>query len=410
MRRARAGLSKSSVSASPALDAAPTGPVTRQILGIVGFNFIIYACVGLPLAVVPGHVHHTLGYGTVVAGLAASLQYVATLLSRTVAGRICDVHGPRTSVSIGLIAGAVSGGLMLAAAWATGWPGTSLALLFVGRLLLGCGESLVTTGTITWGIGALGSQHTGQVISWNGVTTYGALAVSAPVGVWLVGHFGFQAIGLWTLGLALSALLAVRLRRAVATVPGERIPARQVLARVLPFGLCLGLGSIGFGAITAFIALYYGDRHWPDAALAVTMLGATFVLVRLVFPNAISRLGGYRVALISLLVEAAGLLLIWLAPAPWYAALGGAVTGADFALVFPALGMEAVRRVSDSNRGTALGIYSLFLDMALAVTGPLAGLLAAQVSYGAIYLVACVAALAAAGLGTFLARRNALPS
>lgn len=385
---------------------AADGPVTRRVLGIVVFNFIIYACVGLPLAVVPGYVHTTLGYGTVLAGLAVSLQYVATLLSRTFAGRVCDVRGPRTSVLYGFIACAGAGALTFAAAMSVALPVASMALLFVGRLLLGCGESLVTTGTITWGIGAVGAQHTGRVISWNGVTTYGALAVSAPVGVWLVGRFDFFMIGTLTSVLAVGAFIGVWLRRGVETVPGERIPARQVLARMLPFGVCLGLGSIGFGAITAFIALYYGDRHWADAALAVTMLGVTFVTTRLVFPNAITRYGGYRVAVVSLAVEAAGLLMIWWAPQPLYAALGAAVTGAGFALVFPSLGMEAVRRVSDSNRGTALGIYSLFLDMALAITGPLAGLLAAQVDFGAIYLVACIAALGAAGLSLLLARRH----
>lgn len=377
------------------------------MLGIVVFNFIIYACVGLPLAVVPGYVHTTLGYGTVLAGLAVSLQYVATLLSRTFAGRVCDVRGPRTSVLYGFIACAAAGALTLIAAECVAWPAVSLAVLFAGRLLLGCGESLVTTGTITWGIGAVGAQHTGRVISWNGVTTYGALAVSAPVGVWLVEQVGFFMIGTLTATLAVAAFAGVSLRRGVATVPGERIPARQVFARMLPFGVCLGLGSIGFGAITAFIALYYGDRHWTDAALAVTMLGVTFVAIRLVLPNAITRYGGYRVAVVSLLVEAAGLLMIWLAPQPLYAALGAAVTGAGFALVFPSLGMEAVRRVSDSNRGTALGIYSLFLDMALAITGPLAGLLAAQADFGAIYLVACVAALGAACMSLLLARRSA---
>jgi MFS family permease len=175
---------------------------------------------------------------------------------------------------------------------------------------------------------------------------------------------------------------------------------------MLPFGVCLGLGSIGFGAITAFIALYYGDRHWPDAALAVTMLGATFVLTRLALPDAITRFGGYRVAVASLSVEALGLLIVWLAPSPLWAAVGAAVTGAGFALVFPSLGMEAVRRVSESNRGTALGIYSLFLDMALAVTGPLAGILALQADYGAIYLAACVAALGAAAMSLLLRRRS----
>jgi MFS family permease len=405
-RIARIALNESSLSTPAAAVVSAAGPVTRRVLGIVVFNFVAYFCVGLPLAVVPVYVHDTLGRGTVLAGLAVSLQYVATLLSRTVAGRVCDLRGPRTSVLLGFAACVAAGVSTLATAAAVAWPLASLALLFVGRLLLGCGESLVTTGTITWGIGATGAQHTGRVISWNGVTTYGALAVAAPIGVWMVERWGFVSIGALTTLLAAAALIGVVLRRGVATVPGERIPARQVLRRMLPFGVCLGLGSIGFGAITAFIALYYGDRHWPDAALAVTMLGATFVLTRLALPDAITRFGGYRVAVASLSVEALGLLIVWLAPSPLWAAVGAAVTGAGFALVFPSLGMEAVRRVSESNRGTALGIYSLFLDMALAVTGPLAGILALQADYGAIYLAACVAALGAAAMSLLLRRRS----
>ncbi len=376
------------------------------MLSIVAFNFAGYCCVGLPLAVIPGLVHVGLGYGTVLAGLAVSLQYVATLLTRAIAGRLCDTRGPRTSVLWGLSACAGSGVLLLAAACAVELPALSLALLLASRLLLGSGESLVTTGTITWGIGALGGAQTGKVISWNGVTTYGALALAAPVGVWLNQRFGFASLGIATLVLALATLQRAWRRPGVATVAGSRIPARRVLARMLPFGTCLGLASIGFGAITAFVALYYADRQWSHAALAITLLGVTFVATRLVLPNAITRFGGFTVAVASFVVEAVGLLTIWIAPSPGWSALGAAVTGAGFALVFPALGIEAVRRVSESNRGTALGIYSLFLDLALALTGPLAGLLARRSGYASIYLLAGLAALLAAALSLWLARRN----
>ncbi|RZZ84085.1 MFS transporter [Pseudoxanthomonas winnipegensis] len=406
----RIALDDSPASLTPA-DAAAAVPsrLTRRVLSVVVFNFVGYFCVGLPLAVVPGFVHTTLGYGTVLAGLAVSLQYVATLLSRTVAGRLCDRRGPKVSVLLGLGACALAGACTAAAALMVAWPAASLAVLFVGRLLLGCGESLITTATIIWGIGAVGAVHTGRVISWNGVTTYGALALAAPVGVALGQRFGLAALGALTVVLALAALACVLPRHGVRPVPGEHIPARRVLARVLPFGLCLGLASVGFGAITAFIALYYAQRGWPHAALAMTLLGATFVSVRLVFPRVIDRHGGYRVAVVSLCVEAAGLLCIWLAPLPALAAVGAAITGAGFALVFPSLGMEAVRRVSDSNRGTALGLYSLFLDLALAITGPLAGALALAWRFGAIYLLAGVAALTAAAASALLARRAAGP-
>jgi predicted MFS family arabinose efflux permease len=89
----------------------------------------------------------------------------------------------------------------------------------------------------------------------------------------------------------------------------------------------------------------------------------------------ILRYGGLRVTLLSFVVEAAGLVLLWLAPVPFAAMIGAGVTGFGFAPIFPALGVEAVSRVPPQNRGAAIGLYSVFLDVSLGITGPVAGLL-----------------------------------
>jgi len=56
------------------------------------------------------------------------------------------------------------------------------------------------------------------------------------------------------------------------------------------------------------------------------------------------KLGGAKVALASVLIEAVGLALIWLAPDRAAGAGGAALTGFGYALVNPGLGVEAVRR------------------------------------------------------------------
>ena len=71
--------------------------VTLQVVSIVLFTFIGYLNIGIPLAVLPGYVHSTLGYGAVIAGLVISVQYLATLLSRPYAGKIIE-YGPIKSV------------------------------------------------------------------------------------------------------------------------------------------------------------------------------------------------------------------------------------------------------------------------------------------------------------------------
>ncbi|BAK77344.1 major facilitator superfamily transporter [Pseudogulbenkiania sp. NH8B] len=391
-------------SATAATPAAPatTGSATGPIIAIVFFNLVAYLAVGLPMAMVPGYVHGPLGYGEVVAGFAVSIQYLATLLSRAYAGRLCDNHGPKRSVLSGMALCCASGVCLWIAGLSGLAPVGSLASLIVGRLLLGTGESLVTTGTITWGIARAGSAHTGKVISWNGMTSYGGMAIGAPLGVVLAERWGFGALGLTTVAMTLASWFLAWRKPAVAPSSGERLPFSQVFRRMVPFGLCLALGSVGFGAISTFVTLFFASRHWPDAALALTLLGVFFIAARLLFAGSINRFGGFPVALVSLVVEASGLLLLWLAAAPWQAFAGAALTGFGFALVFPSLGMEAVRRVPSGNRGAALGAYALFLDLALGVTGPLTGVVANRLGYASVFLLAALAVALAAILSSLL--------
>jgi len=380
---------------------------TLQIIPVVFFTFLCYLTIGIPLAVLPGYVHDDLGYSAVIAGLAISVQYFATLASRPLAGRSADTLGPKKTVTIGLIGCGVSGVLLLLAVLLGRWATLSLSLLVVSRLVLGFGESLCGTGAILWGIGRVGTSNNARVISWNGIATYGALAIGAPVGVWISHSVGFFALGIVVIALAaLGYTLAQRIG-AVPVVHGERMSYRSVFTRVLPHGIGLALGSAGFGSIATFITLFYAARHWPNAALSLTVFGTLFIGARLLFANTIKTYGGFRVAIASFSFECVGLLLLWLAPEPHVALAGAALTGFGFALVFPALGVEAVGLVPPASRGAALSAYSVFLDLSLGITGPLAGYIAGEFGYGSVFLFAAIAAAAAVALSTMLYLRNA---
>ncbi|MFM0143204.1 MFS transporter [Paraburkholderia sp. RL18-085-BIA-A] len=380
---------------------------TMQIIPVVFFTFLCYLTIGIPLAVLPGYVHGDLGYSVVLAGAAISVQYLATLASRPLAGRSADTLGPKRTVSIGLLGCGASGVLLLLAVLCARWPVLSLTLLVCGRLVLGFGESLCGTGAILWGIGRVGISNNARVISWNGIATYGALAIGAPLGVALTHATGFATLGIVVIALAALGYYLARLIAPVPIVHGERMSYRSVFTRVLPHGLGLALGSAGFGSIATFITLFYAAKNWPNAALSLTVFGTLFIGARLLFANTIKTYGGFRVAIASFSFECVGLLMLWLAPEPHIALAGAALTGFGFALVFPALGVEAVGLVPPASRGAALSAYSVFLDLSLGITGPLAGYIAGEFGYGSVFLFAAIAAAAAVALSTVLYLRNA---
>src|SRR5271165_1692174 len=82
---------------------------TVRIIHTSLFVFFYYLTIGLLLAVLPGFVHLHLGLSPFWAGVAISSQYLATLATRSKAGRMTDVLGPRATVLVGQAVGLLSG-------------------------------------------------------------------------------------------------------------------------------------------------------------------------------------------------------------------------------------------------------------------------------------------------------------
>lgn len=361
--------------------------VTLRTLPAVAYTFIAYLSIGAPLALLPSYLHLGLGLSTVVAGLIVSAQYIATFASRPLAGHMSDVRGPKTTVRYGLLMGMLSGALIVVAHLLQRSLVLGLGCLVLSRLALGAGESLTSTGATMWGIGRVGVDQTARVISWNGVATYSALALGAPLGTLLGEQFGFYSIGMLILAVCVAGYVASGRMAATKIVKDRRETALgEILLRVMPYGAGMALGGMGFGVIATFISLYFSQLGWQGAPLSLTIYGLCFVGARLVFSGAITRFGGFRVTLISLATEMVGLTLLGLTHQHWAAYVASGLTGLGFSLVFPALGVEAAKAFPASVRGAVLGVYTAFVDMSLFLVGPLAGAVIKNHGYRAAFV------------------------
>lgn len=382
-------------------------PAQGRLLLLTAVLFISYLCVAIPLPIVPVFVTERLGLGNVWAGLGVGIAFVATIVTRGYAGTLSDRRGAKLAVGRGLALYTAGALTSLLAGLLSATPLTAFLVLLAGRLLLGLGESLVGVGIVAWGVGIVGPARSSRVLALIGAAIYGAFAVGAPIGLALLERFGFAGAMAVSALLPGLGLLAIWRMAGLATHPhAKRPPFWTMIGRIWWHGSIVGLQGMGFAAIGAFFVLYFLDHNWSHAGLGLTAFGSGFVLVRLLFGHLPDRVGGLPVAIGSLAVEAVGQALIWSAPSPIVALVGAFLTGLGCSMVFPAMGREVVHLVEPHLRGTALGGFAAFQDLAYGLTGPVAGLLADRAGYSSVFLLGGAAATAGLLIALYLRRTS----
>jgi MFS family permease len=377
-------------------------PFTAPLLPIMGVVFVGFLVVGVAMPVLPLYVHDGLGFGPFVVGLVAGSQFAASLISRPWAGNYSDGRGAKRAVVLGLLAASASGLLYLCSLLIRHDPEASVAVLLLGRAVLGGAESFIITAAVSWGLAIVDRRNTGKVIAWIGSAMFAAFAIGAPVGSALYAGYGIVAIALVTALAPLATLPLIAPLPAVVPVLRARISFAKVFGQVWVPGFGSALGSVGFGAVTTFAALLFADRGWTQGWLAYTAYALAFILARVFFSHAADRFGGAKVALFCVLIETAGQALMWLAVRPELALLGAALTGFGFSLVYPGFGVEAVRRVPAQSRGLAMGAYTAFLDLAQGLASPALGLVAKAAGLNVVFLVSAISVLCAALVASWL--------
>ncbi|KAA2223281.1 MFS transporter [Chryseobacterium sediminis] len=367
-----------------------TAPIIISVFGV-------YLTIGIALGVLPGFVQNTLGFDSIIVGLVIGLQSLSTLLTRAYSGKITDTRGAKKSKMSGVVLAVIAGIIYVLAVLFQAYPLLALVFLLIARIIHGVGESFLVTGALTWGIGLAGHSSSGKVMTWNGIAMYAGIAIGAPVSIWLSKEYNMlPAFILIALLPLVSWLSTAKLPSIPVDKDHVRTPFYKVIGAISGQGLSLAFSSMAFGCIASFIALFFSQKNWGDASLAFMVFGICYVLTRIFFASFPDKYGGFKIALISLIIEVAGQLLIWTSASKTLAIIGCGLTGVGFSLVFPALGVLAIQKVKPQMRGTALGAYVAFVDLSLGLAGPIAGLIAGWFDYQTVYLfggISCVVSM-----------------
>jgi MFS family permease len=344
---------------------------------------------GALIGVTPFFVTGPLGGGPAAVGLAVGAFSATTLLLRPLAGRWADRHG-RRSLLIGgalLFAVLVVGHLLVA----------ELAWLVALRLLLGVAEALY----VVAGFAALADLappgRAGEALSYDSLSLYVGIATGPILGQALLRWGGFPLVwaGVGVL-LGVAALLAARVPETLEPVSGPTPPAPLIHPAVLVPGLGLLIGVAVVGGFLAFASLHAARLGLHLWSTVLGLFGLVVVACRILFATLPDRVPPLRLAAAALGASGAGLVVIAAVPAAWSLFAGATVLGIGTAFLTPAVFAAVFSSVPPSQRGSAAGTVSVFIDLGLGGGPVLLGLIAAARGIPAAFLTA--AGLAAGGV------------
>ncbi|MFC8846818.1 MULTISPECIES: MFS transporter [unclassified Micromonospora] len=381
------------------------------LVGIFGGLFAGYLGLTAVIPVLPAFLRARHDAGDLVVGLVVTVTAGTALLVRPVAGALADRYGHRTVMRTGALVAGLGGLLYFL-------PLTVPALVAV-RLLLGAGEAALFTAGAVWTVALAPHHRRGQLIGLYGVSMWGGISAGTFLGATLQ-QVSFTAV--WALAAtapllaaALIALVPVPHREPGAAARREPGTTRArgggglLLRPALLPGTALALGAAGYAGLAAFVVLHLDARGIGSGVLVLSCFSAVYAGTRLVIGHLPDKLGPRRVAAWSAAGEAVGLTIVALAPNLPVAVAGGVVTGVGFSLLHPSLALMVMNRAEPTRQGAAIGAYTSFWDLGLAVWGPVTGLVAATLDYPAVFVVGAACAVAAAAMAAWIGRPAAGP-
>jgi MFS transporter, DHA1 family, multidrug resistance protein len=343
--------------------------------------FLAFVDVFALLPTVAPHIA-SLGAGAAGIGLAVGAYSATNLPANIVGGILVDRHGRRVVTIVGLIAAAATVAAYSLAA--------SVAGFILVRLLHGVAGGILVPAVFAAAGDRARRGAEGRAFGRLGAVI-GAAAVIAPASAGVVRQAAgtdavfFGVAALLLLGAAVAAV-GVHDAPASAQRPETERVARPRAMRALLQVAAIRRALLGTVVLTAAVGVLAGFLPGQAEALGAppSAVGGLFTAYAIVaaglmlspVSGRVDRSGADVPMALGLVTIGASMLLLSVAPSLAVAAVGSALFGAGYGLIFPAVTAATSSSSTVATRGRAFGLFNVAFSLGLALGPPSIGALA----------------------------------
>jgi MFS family permease len=262
------------------------------------------------------------------------------------------------------------------------WP------FLIVRILQGIGLALFATASFTLVTRISPEARRGQSIGYFYLAINIAFALAPSFGVAIVNLFDFPILFLVCTGLSLCSLfITLKLERTkIESLEVQSIRNQPFVSReALPSSIMAFMGSIIWGAVTAFLPLYALSHGVDNPGLFFAALAITLILARGLGGKILDIYAREKVILPCLLAQIIAMsILIFSTTLPMFI-LVAVIWGMGTAFFYPAL-VAYVIDLAGPSRGPAIGTYMALSDFGAGMGSVIMGIILQLTNYPIMFL------------------------
>jgi MFS family permease len=262
------------------------------------------------------------------------------------------------------------------------WP------LLIVRIFQGIGLALFATASFTLVTRISPEARRGQSIGYFYLAINIAFALAPSVGVAIVNLFDFPILFLVCTGLSLCSLfITLKLERTkIDSLEVQSIRNQPFVSReALPSSIMSFMGSMIWGAVTAFFPLYALSHGVDNPGLFFAALAITLILARGLGGKILDIYAREKVILPCLLAQIIAMsILIFSTTLPMFI-LVAVIWGMGTAFFYPAL-VAYVIDLAGPSRGPAIGTYMALSDFGAGMGSVIMGIVLQWTNYPIMFL------------------------
>ncbi|MBP2239659.1 MFS family permease [Cytobacillus eiseniae] len=359
---------------------------TKDFFLICLSNFFIFLGFQMTLPTIPLFVEE-LGGNDQLIGIVVGIFTFSALLLRPYAGHALESKGRRVVYLTGL-------GIFVLSVGSFGFV-TSLAFLFMVRIIQGFGWGFSTTASGTIATDLIPANRRGEGMGYYGLSGNLALAFGPTLGLALVGVVSFKQLFLICAILGLAAFLlssTIRYKKVEQqTVQPKKWDIYEKTA--LPPSMLVFFITITFGGIASFLPLYSAQKGIQGIEWYF-LLYALALMVSRTFAGKIYDTKGHQAVFIpgTIFIIISMILLSWL-PSNLVLYIAAILYGLGFGTVQPALQAWSVKETPANRRGMANATFYSFFDLGIGIGAILFGQIAHWFGYSMIYAASAISVL-----------------